>query len=198
MRGKARAAPSSKRNSRSDARANRERILAAATRVFTERGLAADIREIATRAGVGVGTVYRHFQSRDVLVDTVVRSAMEDMRAGLEARIDGLDPAQAVRAMLHAAAEAYDRFGALAEPVLLGKVGDATGFMRLLDRILRAGISDGTFRPDLDVTVAACAMESVVRSGAFLRMAQERSGEAAADGFHDLFAHAVLRSTRDP
>jgi AcrR family transcriptional regulator len=196
MRGKARAARSPERNSRSDARANRERILIAATRVFTQRGLAADMREIAARAEVGVGTVYRHFRSRDVLVDTVVRRGMQELLGQLESRLEGLSPGEALGAMLHTAAEAHDRFGALAEPVLQGKVGDATDFMRLLDRILRAGITDGTFRPDLDVGVAASAMESVVLSGAFIRLARERSSADAANAFHDLFAHAVLRSTR--
>jgi AcrR family transcriptional regulator len=161
--------------------------------VFTQRGLAADMREVASHAGVGVGTVYRHFENRETLVGTVVHSGMQDMLERLEARLQGLAPGDALGAMVHAAAEAHDRFGALAEPVLQGKVGDASGFMRLLDRTLRAGVDDGTFRPDLDIAVTASAMESVVLSGAFIRLARERSSEAAARAFVDLFAHAVMR-----
>ena len=49
---------------RSDARLNRERILAAACEVFAEQGLDGEIREVAERAGVAVGTIYRHFENR--------------------------------------------------------------------------------------------------------------------------------------
>jgi AcrR family transcriptional regulator len=57
---------------RADARRNRERILRAAGELFAEQGLAAPLDEIAARAGVGPGTVYRHFPAKDVLFDAVV------------------------------------------------------------------------------------------------------------------------------
>ncbi|MFC5724550.1 TetR/AcrR family transcriptional regulator [Streptomyces gamaensis] len=53
---------------RKDARRNREKLIAAATEVFTERGLGAPLEEIARRAGVSIGTLYNHFPSRDDLV----------------------------------------------------------------------------------------------------------------------------------
>ena len=53
---------------RRDARRNHERLLAEARRLFGERGIDAPLDELAARAGVGAGTVYRHFPTRDALV----------------------------------------------------------------------------------------------------------------------------------
>src|SRR6266545_1040237 len=58
---------------RADAARNHERILAAAREAFTESGSEAQVEEIARRAGVGVGTFYRHFESKDVLVGELIR-----------------------------------------------------------------------------------------------------------------------------
>lgn len=67
-------------NERSDARLNRKRVLAAAREVLAERGGAAEIREIAERAGVAVGTLYRHFPTREALVAAIVAETLEEVR----------------------------------------------------------------------------------------------------------------------
>ncbi|MFB4296256.1 TetR/AcrR family transcriptional regulator [Actinomadura sp. NTSP31] len=59
------------RKQRRDAVANRERILAAAEEAFRERGMAVDMRAVAAAAGVGIGTLYRHFPTREHLVHAV-------------------------------------------------------------------------------------------------------------------------------
>src|SRR5437667_8713161 len=59
---------------RADARRNRERLLAAATSAFAERGADAPLEDIARRAGVGIGTLYRHFPTRTDLQAAVFRS----------------------------------------------------------------------------------------------------------------------------
>lgn len=56
---------------RSDARRNRERLLEAATAAFTEHGAAASLESIARDAGVGIGTLYRHFPNREALVEAI-------------------------------------------------------------------------------------------------------------------------------
>jgi AcrR family transcriptional regulator len=76
------------RQLRADARRNRERILEAAAEVFAEQGADAQMDDVARRAGVGVGTVYRHFPNKDVLMGELVtqkfRSFAENARAALE------------------------------------------------------------------------------------------------------------------
>src|SRR5438105_5886550 len=70
---------------RADARANRLRVIEAARAVFRERGLEAEMREIAERAGVGFGTVYRNFPTKDELVAAVAAEMIERMRAAIHA-----------------------------------------------------------------------------------------------------------------
>jgi len=63
---------------RSDARRNRARLITAAREIFASEGIEVSVREIARRAEVGMGTLYRHFPSRDDLVDAVLEDAFEE------------------------------------------------------------------------------------------------------------------------
>src|SRR4051794_27205946 len=62
---------------RADARRNRERVLTAAREVFAEHGPEAQMDDVARRAEVGVGTVYRHFPTKEALIDALVAEAFE-------------------------------------------------------------------------------------------------------------------------
>jgi AcrR family transcriptional regulator len=64
---------------RSDARRNREIVLRTAVRVFAEEGLEVSLGRIAQRAGVGAGTVYRHFPSKEILLEAVLAEHIEDL-----------------------------------------------------------------------------------------------------------------------
>lgn len=72
-----RQAPDCARPLRADAKRNREQLVAAAREAFTERGSAASLEDIARRAGVGVGTLYRHFPTRQALVEAVYVEEVE-------------------------------------------------------------------------------------------------------------------------
>ncbi len=71
---------------RADARRNRARILAAATEVFEEHGTSASTEEVARRAGVAIGTVFRHFPTKDDLLAAI----MKDLQSRLAAEADAL------------------------------------------------------------------------------------------------------------
>ena len=73
---------------RADARRNRERILDAARATFSEHGSEAQMDEIARRAGVGVGTLYRHFPTKDVLVGELVRIKLTDFALRARAKFE--------------------------------------------------------------------------------------------------------------
>lgn len=77
---------------RRDAERNRRRILAAARDLLAERGLTLTLNDVAHRAGVGVGTVYRHFPDRDELVDAALAGPLEDYAALIERCLDIEDP----------------------------------------------------------------------------------------------------------
>src|SRR5581483_1961413 len=69
------------RKPRVDALRNRERILEVAKAEFTQRGADASLEEIATQAEVGAGTLYRHFPTRDALIEAVYRTEVEKLAA---------------------------------------------------------------------------------------------------------------------
>ena len=75
----------SERPLRRDAERNRQRILDAARELFTERGLAVTLNDIAHHAGVGVGTVYRRFPDRVQLIEALFEQRLEQIRELAEA-----------------------------------------------------------------------------------------------------------------
>ena len=99
----------SERPLRADARRNRERILDAARRSCAEHGTSVQVSDVARAAGVGVGTVYRHFPTKEALIEALVaekyRTAVENARAALE--ID--DPWESFADMLRRNAEMMAR-----------------------------------------------------------------------------------------
>jgi AcrR family transcriptional regulator len=94
------AAPKNARKPRSDAQRNRERILEVAKQVFTRRGADASMDEIAKRAKIGPGTLYRHFPTRDELLATVYITEVEKLGAAQKRLSAELTPIKALRAWL--------------------------------------------------------------------------------------------------
>src|SRR6476620_7040005 len=72
------------RPQRADARANRDKLAAAARALFTEKGTSAPLEEVAERAGVGIGTLYRHFPTRQALLEAVYVGEIEAMAHAAE------------------------------------------------------------------------------------------------------------------
>jgi AcrR family transcriptional regulator len=87
---------------RADARRNRERLIAAATTAFSEHGADAPLEDIARQAGVGIGTLYRHFPTRLALQETVFRTQVERVCQRGRELIDDPSPGEAFAAWLHA------------------------------------------------------------------------------------------------
>ncbi len=81
---------------RADAQKNHDKIVAIAIEVFTERGMDAPLDEIATRAGVGPGTLYRHFPTREDLIDAIVKSWFAEIELAADAAISSSAPAREV------------------------------------------------------------------------------------------------------
>ncbi len=83
------------RPKRADARRNYEKVLAAAREAFLEGGEATSLEEIARRAGVGIGTLYRHFPNRQALLEALYAGEVEEL-ARSATELDGEDPWQAL------------------------------------------------------------------------------------------------------
>ena len=88
------------RKPRSDAKRNRERILEVAKEVFTRDGAAASLDDIARRSGIGNATLYRHFPTRDALIEAVYRSEVEKLADAEERFAATLPPLEALRAWM--------------------------------------------------------------------------------------------------
>src|SRR6201997_2323629 len=82
------------RPKRADARRNYEKVLAAAREAFAEGGEGTSLEEIARRAGVGIGTLYRNFPNRQALVEAVYADEVENLCQST-ADLDGMDPWEA-------------------------------------------------------------------------------------------------------
>jgi AcrR family transcriptional regulator len=85
---------------RADAERNRRRVLEVAQAVFAAEGLAVPIDEIARRAGLGVGTLYRHFPTKEALFAAIVITRMEEIVADARAQLEAKSPGQAFFAFL--------------------------------------------------------------------------------------------------
>ena len=144
--------PQDVRPARSDAVRNRGLILEAAAGVFASRGAAVDVREIARRAGVGMGTLYRHFPTKEGLLETVLRRDFTEWtRAARAAAASQPDPARALAGFFHDALERQSRHRALAEG--FAQHWDASG-----DAACRRELY-----PVIDELVARCHAAGVLR-----------------------------------
>jgi AcrR family transcriptional regulator len=92
--------PSGLRRPRADATRNRLRLIEAAKSVFTEHGADAALEEIALRAGLGIGTLYRHFPTRAALLAEVYRHGFEQLAEAATELVATLPPLEALRAWL--------------------------------------------------------------------------------------------------
>jgi AcrR family transcriptional regulator len=90
------------RKPRADSLRNRERVLAAARTVFAAGGPAASLEAVARAAGVGIGTLYRHFPTRETLFEAVYRREVEQLVELAEQLGADLPPLEALRAWMHA------------------------------------------------------------------------------------------------
>jgi AcrR family transcriptional regulator len=79
---------------RADAKRNRERIVEVAKEVFRERGYDASLDEVAKRAGVGPGTLYRHFPTRDALLDAIMQSWVDRVTESTDKALTHEGPAR--------------------------------------------------------------------------------------------------------
>jgi AcrR family transcriptional regulator len=145
------------RKPRADAQRNRERILEVAKQEFTRSGANTSLEEIAKEAGVGPGTLYRHFPAREELLVAVYRSEMEKLAAAERTFAGTMTPAEALRAWLLLFVDAVETKQIIA-PVLNTLVGDPKKVFEAsyaqiheaLRALVKRAIKSGDIRKDLD------------------------------------------------
>jgi AcrR family transcriptional regulator len=144
---------------RADAVRNRQRVLDAAQTAFAEEGLAVPIDEIARRAGVGAGTVYRHFPTKEALYEAILLNHVERLTADAVSRSRSPDPGQAFFDFLAAMVERGSGNRALAEALagagvdVHARLSSATRTLyKRLDDLLVAAQRDGAVNTDVSAT----------------------------------------------
>lgn len=152
---------------RADARANRDQILAAARALFTERGADVPVKDIADRAGVGVGTLYRRFPDRDSLITAVGQAHLAGLLHALEAaeRDEGGPWPALARFVGECISNGLGGLAAALEPGLHAQIqmdprlaAARTALSEAMARLIQQAQADGDLRPDVDQQDVALLM----------------------------------------
>jgi AcrR family transcriptional regulator len=146
------------RGLRADARRNRERLLEVAGRAFSETGTDASLEAIAKDAGVGIGTLYRHFPTREALVEAAYRNELARVCDSVTELLAQLPPDQAMRRWMDLFIDYLATKQGMADALkAVIASGDEDLFAESLDRIstaistlLHAGAEVGVLRSDVD------------------------------------------------
>ena len=145
------------RKARTDAQRNRERILEVAKEAFKRSGANTSLDDIATQAGVGAGTLYRHFPTRDALLEAVYRTEVEKLAAAERKLAQAMPPIEALRAwmLLFVDYIATKQIIAPALNTLVGgpsKVYEASGaqITGAIRALVERAIKSGDIQRDLD------------------------------------------------
>jgi AcrR family transcriptional regulator len=148
---------------RADARRNRERVLQAARETFAEHGLDAQMEDLARRAGVGVGTVYRHFPNKEAVVDALIGDYFDQLVTQAKDALEMDDPWEAFCAYMWAAADLLGANRGLSEITAGGQMRDAAeraGLFGPVNELISRAQHAGVMRPDVtgnDVPHIMCA-----------------------------------------
>ena len=163
------------RRLRRDAERNRQRILAAAAGVFTERGLDATLDEVARAAGVGIGTVYRRFPDKESLVAALFRDRIDALVTVAEQACAADDPWQGITGYLEYTAATLAGDLGLRQLMMFGTYDrDQVCYARdrmspVITRLVERAQAAGQLRPDFratDVKMIAFMLASVAEYAA--------------------------------
>jgi AcrR family transcriptional regulator len=148
---------SARRKPRADAQRNRGRILEAAKQAFTRSGANTSLDDIAKQAGVGPGTLYRHFPTRDELLEAVYRSEVERLAAAQRKFAETMPPIEALRAWMLLFVD-YIATKQIIAPALNTLLGGASTVIEAsyaqiheaIRALVKRAIKSGDIRKDLD------------------------------------------------
>lgn len=178
------------RRLRADAARNRARLLEVAYDTFAAEGLSVPIDEIARRAGVGAGTVYRHFPTKEALFQAVIEDRMQRLVEDGHALLQSVGPGEALFAYLRSLVLQWGAADRGLVDALAGFGIDITttapasegAFLALLDELLRAAQDAGTARPDVSVREVKTIMVGCQAMEAYNSELAERVTDVVVDG----------------
>lgn len=183
---------------RADARLNRQRIIEAAHALFIEHGTAVEMRQVAERAGVGVGTIYRNFPTKADLVVAVATRVVQTTEASLDAVLAIDDPIEAVSSYVSILLDTFAHTAPLAMELMATSFSEeikarviAWMLEPRLEAIIQRGIERGLFRPGLDPAVTRLFVASAADPLIPLASAGTVPLERLRAGLVELVLHAL-------
>ncbi len=160
-----------RRPQRSDARRNRRRVLDAARTSFAEDGLDVRIEKVARRAGVGVGTVYRHFPTKEDLLQALADDRFSGLAEAASRGLEDPDPWNGFEGFMRHSARVMAEDRALSEAMdqrseMCGRAAEQADLLAIVGRLLDRAQRAGALRDDLaaeDVPSLICGLGRATR-----------------------------------
>ncbi len=157
---------------RADARRNREAVTAAAKRLFADQGLDAQMPDVAKAAKVGVGTVYRHFPTKDDLIAALVAERFERLAQKAREDLEMADAWEGICDFIRFAARIQADDRGLCEvmgsrPEVMDAAARAAGLPELCERLVKRAQRSGELRRDLvweDIPMIACGLGRITQA----------------------------------
>lgn len=156
---------------RADARRNRESILVAARKQFSDNGLDVHMEQIARAAGVGVGTVYRHFPAKEDLLQALADERFARFAEVARAALDDADPWNGFRRLMRESARTVAEDRGLSEAMdqlsgLCTVSAEKAGLFELVGELIERSKRSGAMREDFDVEDVPSLMRGLARATA--------------------------------
>lgn len=157
---------------RADARRNRAAVIAAAKRLFADQGLDAQMPDVAKVAKVGVGTVYRHFPTKEDLIAALAAERFERLAEKAREAIESDDAWDGFRRFIHFSAQVQAEDRGLCEvmgsrPDVMGAAAEAAGLNELCEELVKRAQRSGDLRKDVrweDVPMIACGLGRITQA----------------------------------
>jgi AcrR family transcriptional regulator len=170
------------RHLRADARRNRDRILQAADALVAVQGIEASIDDIAAAAGVGVGTMYRNFPTKEALLEALLVARMEPLLAAARTAADSDDPGEAFVAFVRRVSDEVVNLHALAEAMVSEGIDFSATKQKVsaelgsaVEILLQRAQQAGRVRPDVGVADLSAMMGGLAHADPSLMDPSQRS-----------------------
>ena len=198
--------PKARRKKRTDAKLNRTRLLRAAREVLAERGCSAEISEIAARAKIGPGTIYRNYPNKESLILEIAREMANRTSADLlDIAANTQDARECVAKTIEVGFKRVAEYGQLAIEFVAGTVPpeyaavvNRTSLANVFNLLIRRGIDQGHFRSDLDVEYAVAAWFALVAPQAMQGLLDHRPVDEIASLTTAFYLAGISVGAPDP